>query len=204
MTNYLGPHKFSLPKSKRPLPAVLQDPFPGKLSIIAVDPGGTTGWSLLTLPKEVDGQCIWTTSQEVLLANQIQWIHGQIDCRHDKEHYGVQQLKELINLYPSAAVLFEGFQLRQLAVDLSPVKIIARVEEYLYWRQRSMITQMPAVKATANNARLKEWQVYTPDGGLDHARDADRHLMIFIRRLLEGGGRKNRELRCAAWPSIYQ
>ena len=204
MTNYVGPAYLRL-KETRPTPwKILNAEMLSNdcVPILAVDPGGITGWSLLVLPKEHIGKDIWSCDQRVLLNNKMNWFHGEIDCTKD-ELLGTYHLKKLIDEWPSAAVVMEGFQLRQMAVDLSPVRIIARIEDHLWRHGRPMFTQMPAMKATANDARLKDWGVYTSSGGLQHARDADRHAMIFMRRLLEGNGRKHFEIREKAWPHIY-
>ena len=201
MTNYVGPTNVSL-KVTRPVPWKRRnaEPLPmDAVPILAVDPGGTTGWSLLVLPKTFMGESIWTYNQETLLKHKIEWQHGEIDCLKD-ELLGTYNLKQLIDSWPSAIVVMEGFQLRQMAVDLAPVRIIARIEDHLWRNGRPMVTQMPAMKATVNDQRLKLWNVYTSAGGLQHARDADRHALVFMRRCLE---RKGIELRSAAWPHLY-
>lgn len=204
-----APVKISLKRNctnrVRP-PNTLIDLPKGSLPIIGVDPGGVTGWSLLSLPPLVAGKDIWTLKQDQIIANRHLWEHGQIDCKSGDlgELWGSDTLLKLIRQYPGAVVVMESFQLRQMAVDLSPVRIIARVEDSM-WRQGrldQLLYQAPAAKATANDARLKAWGVYTSDGGLSHARDADRHVMIFLRRCLERGS-KARVLRETAWPHIY-
>lgn len=198
---YIGPQQLSLRNTgpqleRRNRSITLPDDV---LPIIAVDPGGITGWSLLVLPKDYMMKSIWEWPQDVILKNKVSWTHGEIDCKKD-ELKGTYVLKRLIDEWPSAVVVMEGFQIRQMAVELSPVRIIARVEESLWLANRPMITQMPAMKATANNDRLKDWGVYTELGGLEHARDADRHALMFMRRCME---RKGIQLREFAWPHIY-
>lgn len=128
----------------------------------------------------------------------MNWWHGQIDC-HD-ENLGCHQLKSIIDRWPSAVIVFEGFSVRQLAVDLSPVSITARIEDHLWNHHagKEIFKQTAAqAKTTATNDRLKAWGVYTADGGLNHARDADRHALLFIRRCMQG--KNSQELRERAW-----
>lgn len=202
------------------------------ISIIAIDPGGITGWSVLVLRTEWIGREIWDWPQDVIVRNRIAWWHGEIDCRNEvltgannseakrakqrsivggannvrgvniEELKGTYVIKKLIDQWPDAAVVIEGFQLLQMAVDLSPVRIIARIEDHLWENGRNMFTQMPAMKATATDARMKEWNVYTPNdsalGLAGHARDADRHAMMFLRKAMSDS-----RFRTIAWPHIY-
>ncbi len=183
----------------------LNDLPQNKIQIIGIDPGGVTGWSLLSLPLfNGRGEDIWNLRQDEILANALSWNHGQIDCKTGDlgELAGTAALTKLIRANSGAVVVMESFQLRQMAVDLSPVRIIARVEDSMWklGRLGQLMYQAPAA-ATANDDRLKAWGVYTSAGDLNHARDADRHTMIFLRRCMDG--EKGRRLRELAWPHIY-
>ena len=233
MEEFIGPRFMELRKSVPHIEKVRRatDLPNDTLSIIALDPGGITGWSVLVLRKEWLGKPIWEFSQDVILRHKVSWFHGEIDCRgmdlpnkrnmtpgtvngvrgvNTEELKGSHMIKKLIDQWPDAAVVIEGFQLRQMAVDLSPVRIIARIENYLWYNGRNMFTQMPAMKATASDARLKEWGCYTAThskneiaiGGsgilAGHARDADRHALMFLRKCMG-----DTEFRKVAWPHLY-
>lgn len=194
---YVGPEEKTLKHVVRPIlrPVVSAQVAP----ILAFDPGGTTGWSLLLLPYSA----LPLLSQPKCLENKLGWWHGQIDCLGGNRMQGLQQLKLLCDRWPGAAVVCESFFLRKTSrgVDLSPVEIIAVLEEYLYYQGRSMhMQQASQAKTTATDERLKLWGAYTSEGGLGHARDADRHALLFMRRCIGGQGDS---LRALAWPHIY-
>ncbi|AVD99709.1 resolvase [Mycobacterium phage Cuke] len=184
---------------KMPIFKVSQD----NLSIIALDPGGVTGWSRMVFPAKIDGVDIFSLPIETLLERRIEWVHGQVDC-HD-EDMGVLTLRKcLFSHKEHIAIVVEGFQLRTLAADLSPVTITAKLEHHLWLQGRKInYKQMPAMAKRLSNDRLELLEVYTSKGGMQHARDADRHVLMTIRRCMEGGG-KGREMRKKLWPSVYK
>lgn len=177
---FLGPQQLSIPKEGIPKKM-------GGLSIIAVDPGGVTGWSLICLPyNSFEHDLPW------ILENKLLWVHGQIDCKKDLDA-GVFWLRKLVDGWPSAAIVFESFFIRQMAVDLAPIEVISVVRHHLWMRQRKMHMQQPSMAKRLDNDRLKLLGVYTSDGGLQHARDADRHALMVIRRCLDKNGSKLRK-----------
>ena len=111
----------------------------------------------------------------------------------------------LIDTWPSAVVIIEDFILQKLNKGrdlLSPVRIGSKIEYQLYKQGRTVQWQLPAAaKTTVSDARLKELQLYDSRGGFEHARDADRHVVLFIRRCL-GIHSLLKELRHKAWPHI--
>ena len=173
------------------------------LSLIALDPGGVTGWSHMVFPSKIKGADIFSLPIEVLLENRIEWMHGQVDC-HD-EDMGVLILRKCL-FAPTwhSAIVVEGFQLRTLAADLSPVTITAKLEHHLWLQGRKInYKQMPAMAKSLNNDRLELLEVYTSRGGMQHARDADRHVIMAIRRCMENGG-KGLQMRKKLWPHVYE
>lgn len=171
------------------------------LPILAIDPGGTTGWSLLVLRRKyTDGELLSVGNQNLALKTKIKWWHGEIDCRKNL-HAGAATLRRIMEDWPSAAIVAESFFIRQRAVDLSPVKVLALLEDYAWQERREVFYQQASqAKTTATDDRLREWRCYTPEGGLGHARDADRHALLFLRRCL---GAQGETLRARAWPHIY-
>ena len=163
--------------------------------VLAIDPGKTTGWSVMMVHPEA------LTDPEVsILQNIDPWIHGEIDCTD--ENFGIDALDELIECWPGAAIVFESFSLRKFSSDedlLSPVRINATLG-YLRWRcaVRVFYQSSEMAKRTATDARLQLWGMYESEGGLVHARDADRHGITFLRR-----AKTTPRLRNAAWPYIY-
>jgi hypothetical protein len=181
-------------------------------TIIAIDPGGTTGWSLISVPPE--SLC---ESDVPILSNIWQHQHGQVDCgmhrgnlatslhpgiSTDGEFSGVYDLVKFIRNWPCAAVVIEDFQLRVHRMDrelLSPVRVTSAIGFDLWKSGRDYHIQTPTdAKRTCSDERLKTWRMYDPTGGLVHARDADRHALLFLRK-----AKANRRHRAAAWPHLF-
>lgn len=183
-----------------------------RATVIAIDPGGTTGWSLISVHP---GSLV--ESDAAVLDNISVHQHGQVDCGSrrgnlgtslhpdistDGEFSGVYDLFKLIEGWPCAAVVIEDFHLRQFRKDrdlLSPVRITAALE-YLIWREgRDAHFQTPAdAKRVCTDDRLKRWQMYDPVGSMVHARDADRHAILFLRKC-----KAKQSFRAAAFPFLY-
>lgn len=174
--------------------------------ILSFDPGGTTGWSLLVLQRNWGTEDVFNLPQDVMLRSKSSWFHGQIDCMVN-EDAAVHVLLELIDEWPSAAIVVEDFILRTNRREmnrelLSPVRITAKIEHHLWRNGRKMWLQAPSqAKSLGTDDRLKAWGVYTSEGGLGHARDADRHAMLFMRRCM---GQKGSVTRALAWSHIYK
>lgn len=199
MTNYVGPQPLSLRVRKPTIVRQKVDLPMNAVPILAFDPGGTTGWSLLVLRANNFEKL----NQEKLLASKLNWWHGQVVGTTD-QCLAVHQMKRIIDDWPTAAIVMESFFLRKtrMGIDLSPVEVIAQIRNHLYYQGRSMHMQQPSqAKTTATDDRLRLWGCYTPEGGLNHARDADRHAMLFLRRCI---GAQGKSLRTLAWPHIFR
>lgn len=157
------------------------------VSVIGIDPGGTTGWAVLCCPVNS------LRGGSDPLAEIKHWSYGQLE---GAENHQVDQLIMIIQDWEAAAIVCEGFHLRTLAAELSPVRITAALDWWLSYAKRPMFIQLPSMaKSTATDDRLKSWELY--DKGNEHARDATRHASTFLRRTA-----KNAKLRAAAWPHI--
>lgn len=204
--DYLGPNWLQLNQKGNPRGRTKNiDLPPDVMPILALDPGGTTGWSLLVLPKRWGTAVTLSMPQDVILRSKIRWHHGQVDCLASEDS-GVHHLIKLIDDWPSAAIVVEDFILRPHRNEmsrelLSPVRITAKIEHHLWKNRRKMWLQTPAqAKSVGSDERLKAWGVYTREGGLQHARDADRHVMLFLRRCM---GSKGIATRNVAWPHLF-
>jgi hypothetical protein len=181
-------------------------------TVIAIDPGGTTGWSLISVhPGSLVEQ------DAGVLDNIFMHQHGQVDCgthrgnlgtsfhtgiSTDGEFSGVYDLAKFIHTWPCAAVVVEDFTLNQFRRDrdlLSPVRITAALG-YCLWRSgRDYHVQSPGdAKRICSDERLKEWRMYDPVGSLVHARDADRHALLFLRKC-----KARKDFRAMAFPHLY-
>lgn len=192
-------------------------------TVIAIDPGETTGWSLITVRQDAIIQ------RKAIHENILTFQHGQVDCGKGQgqletdefagdeaasnvnpgrnprgEAMGVARLIELIDENPGAAIIIENFILdfrkaNKSASSLSPVRVTARLEQELWHRNRAAFRQLPSLaKTTMSDDRLKEFELYQRTGGLVHARDADRHALTFLRRC-----QLDPELRWRAWPMSF-
>lgn len=181
-------------------------------TVIAIDPGGTTGWSLISVHPEA-----LVEADASILDNVFLHQHGQVDCGSkrgnlgtslhagvstDGEFAGVYDLAKFCNSWPSAAVVIEDFQLRQFRKDrdlLSPVRITAPLEYELWKAGRDAHFQQPAdAKRVCTDDRLKRWKMYDPVGSMVHARDADRHAILFLRRC-----KAKSAFRAEAFPHLF-
>lgn len=181
-------------------------------TVIAVDPGGTTGWSLVSVVPEV-----LIEPDAFILDNILSHQHGQVDCGVHRgnldtslhtgisthgEFSGVYDLNKFIRSWPTAAVVIEDFNLRQYRMDrdlLSPVRVTAALGHCLWLTGRDYHVQSPAdAKRTCTDDRLKEWKLYDSAGGMQHARDADRHAILFLRK-----AKQSPKFRALAWPHLF-
>jgi len=172
--------------------------------VISVDAGGTTGWSIMQVHPEslVDPDV-------PILANMEHWEHGQIVSNGDGGKYSkdmedatVDELLDLAENWVGAVWVLEDFILRKPSMArelLTPVRINASLGYSLGLLGIQIVYQMPDfAKRVASDARLKEWLLYERAGGMQHARDADRHGIVFLRRLKEKS-----KLRGAFFPHFY-
>lgn len=206
------PDANPLIKERRPRASDL----PETATIIALDPGGTTGWSMMNFHPEA----LVPEAKVGFLENMEEWKHGEIDCGSTRgnlgtsrrpgvstsgENSGAHEIGRFLRAWPGAAVVIEDFDLRIFNRDrdlLSPIRITDKVTYELWFQGREPFFQAPSRKPEASDERLKHWGLYQREGGQGHARDADRHAIIFARRCAVPG-RQGRELREAAWPHLY-
>lgn len=192
-------------------------------SILALDPGETTGVSLLRLRASyfAAGEPIYNTGIRSGTRPSYggDWRafldirHGQVDCGgksgelessyegHDVadkmygasinslgESEGVAKIYNFIKVHGVNAIVIEDFipnfsKLTKSRAGLSPVRVTARLEQELWNRGIRVFRQSAAIaKTTMTDERLKELGMYDRAGGLNHARDADRHAITFARR----------------------
>lgn len=174
--------------------------FPRDPTVFAIDPGGTSGWSTLSVHPEA-----LVDPQISILENITLWEHGQVDCLED-ESYGVLELMRLAGIYMPAAFLLEQFVIRRFDQKedfLSPVRITAAFDlgMRLAGIERTYRQQPSEAMTTCTDARLKEWGLYERKGGMGHARDADRHAILWLRKAKDP--KQGRVRRHQWWPHVY-
>ena len=153
-----------------------------KLNVLAVDPGGMTGWSIMT-----------TTVDKIadrslpLLGLVDTWRHGEIPSEGDfGEQVAVEVLYTLlenVGIFNTTVVLenFVPQRLDKSKAFLSPVRLNSAFEQLLFQEQVAWTKQMPREKGAMDDNRLKAKGFY--ERGMEHARDADRHALLFLQKL---------------------
>lgn len=148
---------------------------PDQYIVLSFDPGGTTGWSVIGVHP--DAMCADPEIRPIdaEYGNVLFWTAGQFTGPQDAQ---IDECVSLIESWTSARLVTEGFKLRQLNAELSPVEINA----VLRWavRPRYFVVQNPALAMSIGDDRLKALGFWLP--GKEHARDAIRHGITFINR----------------------
>lgn len=169
----------------------------GWATVVAYDPGGTTGWAVM---------CV---EPKTLLKNQPatstiikHYASGEITGEEPEQ---CDQIAELIDAWADSAVVGEQFTIRKFLQNrefMAPERINACIRWHLHGYGRPLFTQTPEMaKSKWDDGRLKRtktngspWWVV----GKDHARDGTRHAGLFIDR-----ARAQPDLRGRAWPHIF-
>lgn len=172
--------------------------------VLAWDMGGVTGWSIIKVHPEA-----LTDPKAKILGNIEHKAHGQIDTRNSVtgEMECIDQALDIAEQWPGAAILMEDFILRMMTRGrelLAPVRLNAMYDFGLHTHLGVDVThrQQPSeAKSVCTDERLKAWDFYESKGGLEHARDADRHAILFLRKAkdpIKGAIR-----RALWWPHLY-
>ncbi len=149
-------------------------PFPFALPIIrlmALDPGGTTGWAKVTSLPDI---------------NELEFTHGQLGPH---EHH--TELYDHLEIHSPYTVICESFEFRQMGSDTKKkVELISReyigvtklycsyFNVHLEFQTASTAKALIPDKGPAQDVKLKQLGLYVP--GAKHARDAYRHLLRYM------------------------
>lgn len=146
----------------------------------AFDPGGTTGWAVFGVHADA------INDPEYRIIDNIEfWSAGQV---FGPEASQSREMWELVEAWPDAHIVIEDFVLRKFTSArelLSPVRITARFEERMECMgdKRPIIKQPGALAMSAiTDERLKKMGLYNPLVGKEHARDAVRHSLTWLKR----------------------
>ena len=166
--------------------------------VLAYDPGGTTGWAIACI-KPSDLLAEKPFNARILK----HFVSGQII---GDESTQVDELVELVDIWPRAAVVGESFinKLRNTNLEtdpaFSPVRINAVVKWWLATESRYLYKQSASqAKSRWTDERLEAAKL-SPEGGHStrHARDGVRHALLFLSRARQQAG-----LRHSAWPHFF-
>jgi hypothetical protein len=169
--------------------------------LIWIDPGGTTGWAAFS----VHPHALWRPEFSIL-SNVTHYASG--DWR-GPETLQAYEVVKLLRQWPDAAFGIEDFILGMMTQDrslLSPVRVTAMVEYALsreQGKQRKIFKQGAAeVMGTVTDNRMRQWGFFGDEPRhREHARDARKHCLYFLRRASENTPR-GLALRNSAWPHL--
>lgn len=150
---------------------------------ITFDNGGTSGWSLFGVWPEA-----MHDPRTRILDSIAFWSAGQFTGTEGQQ---VDQMMGLIEAWPDETrILCEDFILQQFSMArdlLAPVRINARLEDRLYvvsGGERYITYQQPSLAMrTITDEMLKTWGFWNVLKGQQHARDAVKHNITWLRRL---------------------
>lgn len=170
------------------------------LVVCAYDPGETTGWFAIRAPL---GMLLREGSRRTLLGSR--WALGQVSAygagaadTAAKDSVIVDRMLEVGRavyeefVYEDDVFVFatENFRLRERSSEpslLSPVRIQA------IWQDRLRDAGIPILQHSASDAkrtctdrRLHDWGMYRK--GMQHARDAQRHGILTMRKVASNEG----------------
>lgn len=144
-----------------------QKSFSFEGTLLALDPGETTGATCFTCSKE-DAVCCYG---------------GQIKTWPLEE--GIVAFSELLKNLNPTQVVFESYQVYEWKTkdhtwsDIPTVQIIGMIKTLLILNRIPFSTQTAQVaKGFCDDAKLKEWGYWLP--GIRHARDAIRHACYYL------------------------
>jgi hypothetical protein len=129
-------------------------------TILGLDPGGTTGVSLVSFGLTSEPKVLWFNQIPDGLRGFLNWYHN---AHHDWDF-----------------VVCESFTLRPgvHGADITPTYIIGALEALEQYRTK-VHYQAPSMKKLCDDDALKRLGMYQP--GNPHANDAIRHSIIYLR-----------------------
>jgi hypothetical protein len=183
---------------------ILYDGTAGDPTVVWFDPGGVTGWAVFSVHPDA---LVDHTFR--ILENITHWACGQFVGGEAEQ---VDQMLDLARSWPGAAIGTEDFILRKFDRGrelLAPVRMNAA---FNYAMRRGMVADPKLGKqklvkvqyqlsslamTTMTDDRLKALGYYERTVGLQHARDAVRHAITFLKRIKE-----KPQLRAEVFPSL--
>lgn len=169
---------------------------PAALHVIGIDPGGTTGWARITVPRK----CLFGNAPSQVL----EWDYGEIYGWEEEQTSKIAELARVtqsMDYLVGPAMVIEDWTIMPQNVttdpeSLSPVRIGAMCRYALYRGEFGDATltfqNRQIAKDTMTDERLKRAGYWVP--GPDHIRDAIKHAITALRR-----ARRSDALRNEMW-----
>jgi len=176
----------------------LGDAVISELKVIGLDPGGTTGYCIVWVPRE----CIYdprNTQPEILEVRTGEF--GGDEVEQARSISGLCRSTQGLDYMVGPALVIEDWDIEHTNRTsdpemLSPVRITAMLR-YAKMRKelldsRIVMQKRKLAKETFTDERLHAAHMYTK--GSDHIRDATRHALTALRR-----ARADKEFRQVMW-----
>ena len=168
------------------------------LHVLGIDPGGTTGWCLLTTLRSA----IFMEAEPVI----VEWDYGELTGPEPKQSLEIAQMcREIqgLDYKTGPAVVAEQWDADPNfhstdQEQYSPIRINAQLQLLHYQGKMgdSTLTFQSRTIKTGKGVRddkLKRLGIYVP--GSKHIQDATKHALNALRR-----ARENRDFGLALWP----
>lgn len=143
------------------------------MKVLALDPGGTTGWAMYSCEEIVEP---FNSTSEFY---NEKWVAGQLD--RPGHHEQLYTLLELMHADPFHVVT-ESFEFRQRARNglvLISLEYIGVAELFCQQRQLQLKRQTASMaKGFVTDDKIKNMELWK--SGQPHAMDATRHLLYYL------------------------
>jgi hypothetical protein len=174
---------------------------PRDIHVIGIDPGVTTGWARLTIPR----LCIWGDEPTSI----VSWETGQLRGRISDQVWAVAEMArrtQSLAFKIGPALVVEDFDFGRPLKDkevYTPV-YFAQQLRFVYERTALLNDAMifmqgrDIAKETFTDERLDAAGVFLRRGQSDHERDALRHALTALRR-----AKRSFDIRVQMWNAKY-
>jgi len=174
---------------------------PKEIHVLAIDPGVTTGWARITVPR----MSIWGTESSKI----VSWKTGQLRGRISDQVWAMCELIRTVQSLAykvGPAVVVEDFDFGRPLKDPEVYTPVYFAQQLRFCFERTALTNdallvmqgRDTAKATFTDERLQAAGVWATRGQTDHERDALRHALTALRR-----AKKSFKFRCEMWDAKY-
>lgn len=174
---------------------------PKNLSLLALDPGVTTGWAQIIVPR----MSIWGDEPSRI----VEWRTGQLRGRISDQVWATCTLiREIQSLdYKiGPAVIVEDFDFGRPLKDPEVYTPVYFAQQLRFCFERTAMTNdamlfmqgRDIAKSSFTDERLQAAGVWETRGQTDHERDALRHGLTALRR-----AKRSFKIRCQMWDAKW-
>lgn len=170
---------------------------PKNIHVLALDPGVTTGWAKITVPR----MSIWGEEP----ARIVEWSTGQLRGRISDQVWATCDMIRIVQSLAykiGPAVVVEDFDFGRPLKDPEVYTPVYFAQMLRFCFERTALTNdaqlfmqgRDIAKSSFTDERLRAAGVFAARGQTDHERDALRHGLTALRR-----AKRSFEVRCALW-----